>query len=210
MYSNVSLYALDAQTGESLSNAVMKVLSVSSPATVVTVETANELGRVDLLLPLGDYDVRLFHPGTTFGGAKRIRVVGEVDSFDLKGRRVHPMDALDPNICVVHGFFRHPNGRPYRNLDVHVIPEFTPILVQGAAVVGGPVIVRTDEQGWVRLDMFRGTVYTIEVEGYDHGRKSVYIPDAPQWNLPDLLFPRITSLRFASLPSPVQLQVGET
>lgn len=207
MYSSVNLFASDTSTLAPLPGAVFKVLSTDNTA-VVGVYTANALGVAEVLLPVGEFEVRVFHFGSSFGGAKRISVVGPTDSFDFRGLRHHAQDSLDPRLCVAHGYFRHGDGRPFRNLDIHVKPMFSPILVDGAAVMAEPTIVRTNDDGWVRVSFVRGTTYCVELEGYDPGSRTVYIPDAAQWNLPDIVFPQVVGLELETAVPPLQLVVG--
>jgi hypothetical protein len=208
MYSTVNLYAIDSVTLLPLPNAVFKVLDATNQQPVV-LQTSAADGSVGLLLPAGEYEVRVFHFGTDFHGPRRIQVQADIESFDFPGERYHPTASLDARLCVVHGHFRHSDGRPYKNLDLHVTPLFAPILVDDAAVMGEDMVVRTDERGWVRLPLIRGAKYQIDLEGYDHGQKTVYFPDAAQWNLPDILFPRVVALEFTDAVRPVAVSVGE-
>lgn len=119
---------------------------------------------------------------------------------------VHPT-ATNPRLCRCSGFFLDIAGRPLVNMDISFINTFAPAVVDGSAVMGPEIQVRTDEDGYVEVDLYRNGIYDAWVPGVcaredAEGNtavafpRSVKVPDSASANLPDLLFPVVAAVDF--------------
>jgi hypothetical protein len=89
-------------------------------------------------------------------------------------------------------------GAPSQWLDMHIIPEFEPVILEEAAIITGERHIRTDENGYVSVDLIRGGNYWVNVEamGADYLRRLCQVPDKASANLPFMLFPRVGEISF--------------
>lgn len=215
-YTRVVLVAKDLQDkNTTLSPCAFKVVSTDN--SVAGVFQTGEDGTASFLLPVGVYEVRAFHFGTDFGSPRTIALLEEapeaagtpVNTYFLYGARFRPTDSLDPAICVAHGFFRTAGGLPAKNLDMQFTGKFTPMLVDGAAILPDKVVTKTNEKGWAFVPLLRGGIYHAVIEGAEDTVRTVYVPDARSWSLPDLLYPRIDRVVFTPSIGAVSMRVGE-
>jgi len=141
------------------------------------------------------------------------------NDFDVKGETHVIPTATDSRLCRCSGFFRDITGRPLPGLDMHVVNQFRPALVDGAGILGEGVFLRTDKDGFAQIDLFRNGRYTFLVtstEAIDDPNlqgaiafpRMVCVPDQSSYNLVDLLFPVIAEISFAPT-GPYSLSVNE-
>lgn len=215
-YTRVVLVAKDLKDKTTtLSPCSFKVVGTDNA--VAGVFQTGEDGKASFLLPVGVYEVRAFHFGTDFGPPRTIALLEEapeadgtpINTYFLYGARFQPTDSLDPAICVAHGFFRTAGGLPAKNLDMQFTGKFTPMLVDGAAILPDKVVTKTNEKGWAFVPLLRGGIYHVVIEGAEDTVRTVYVPDARSWSLPDLLYPRIDRVVFTPSISAVTMRVGE-
>ena len=82
------------------------------------------------------------------------------------------------------------------------------MIVDGDAVLqGGEIIARSDDDGYMEIDLYRTGHYAFIIQGFETDYRAVVVPDAPSVNIVDLLFPVITSIVFD--PSPALIAVDE-
>lgn len=177
-----------------------------------------------------DYTIRMSKTGVAFDGGlgddsktpQAISVYsppGAVpptsNGFTVRGQTFTRPVAADPRLCRASGFFRDVSGRPLANLDFHFIglcqntdqPPMTPMIVDGDAVLqGGELILRTDANGYLQVDLYRTATYSVLMQGFETDLRSIKVPDAPSVNLVELLFPVVTSVEFS--PDPLVLSVN--
>ncbi len=215
-YTRVVLVAKDLKDKTTtLSPCSFKVVGTDNA--VAGVFQTGEDGKASFLLPVGVYEVRAFHFGTDFGPPRTIALLEEapeaagapINTYFLYGARFQPTDSLDPAICVAHGFFRTAGGLPAKNLDMQFTGKFTPMLVDGAAILPDKVVTKTNEKGWAFVPLLRGGIYHAVIEGAEDTVRTVYVPDARSWSLPDLLYPRIDRVVFTPSIGAVSMRVGE-
>lgn len=130
-----------------------------------------------------------------------------VNTFDVKGTLFVPPVAVDARLCRASGFFRRGTGAPASNVDVHFIPKFDPLLLEGAAVLTERDLARTDERGFMQIDLIRCGQYDVTIQGMEDMYRTISVPDAPSVNLPDLLFPVIQQITFDP-PGPFTVTIG--
>lgn len=108
--------------------------------------------------------------------------------------------ATNPRLCRASGFVWGPDGRPRRGVDIHFIPCFRPLVVDGYGVLGERVSVRTDEDGYVSVDLFRDGMYAVTIESQENVLRGVTVPDRSSINIFHLLFPIIVEVTFSPAP----------
>ncbi len=213
-YQSVDVYVYDNLTREMpLPNVLVRVLSADGTE-IFTQGTTDAAGHVGFLLWTNAYSLRFYRYQTVFSMPQTIVVQEGVggtpvpNAFNVYGEVAVPPIANDPNLCRASGFFRDITGAPKRWLEIILIGEFAPILLDRSGVLSERTAVRTDEQGYACLDLIRCAKYAVTIQGYEDQTRSISVPDAPNVNLPDLLFPTVASVSFDH-PSPWTLSVGK-
>lgn len=115
--------------------------------------------------------------------------------------------ATNPRLCRASGYIWGPDGRPRRGVDIHFIPCFRPLVVDGYGVLGERVSTRSDADGYVSIDLFRDGLYTVTIESQENVLRGIYVPDRSSVNLFNLLFPIIVEITFAPV-SPWTVTMG--
>jgi len=175
--------------------------------------TTDTTGRAALLLPVGSFTVRFYRFGTRFVQPQLMTIAAQAlnsppYTFDFVGEVMGQPAATDARLCRCSGYFRELNGGPKKYLDLSFSAEFDPILLEGAGVVSGGIRVRTDENGWVELDLIRGGIYNANVESMEATpTRCVRVPDLASANLPDLLFPVVSDVQL-DVGAPLSVPVG--
>lgn len=188
------------------------VLRVYSPdgALFYTQTTTDDQGHGGFLLDDSvQYQLRLYKFQVAFTNPMLFSVVVPpgLNTFDVKGVVVTPPSAVDPRLCRASGFFRRGTGAPAKNVDIHFLPKFNPLLLEGAAVLTERDINRTDAQGYMQIDLIRCGQYDVTIQGMEDMSRTISVPDAPSVNLPDLLFPVVSQIVF-SPPGPYSVTIG--
>jgi hypothetical protein len=174
--------------------------------------------------PPTDYTIRLSKTGVAFDGLlgddsktpQAIQVysppsaapVTGTNNFEVQGQTFSIPAAVDPRLCRASGFFVDLSGQPMPNVDLHFTPvcynedqpPLYPMIVDGLAVVSDKIFVRTDENGYLVIDLYREAELNVLVQGLEHSRRAVKVPDASSVNLIDLLFPVVTEIAFSPDP----------
>lgn len=115
--------------------------------------------------------------------------------------------ATNPRLCRASGFVWGPDGRPRRGIDIHFIPCFKPLVVDGYGVLGERVSIRTDQDGYTSVDLFRTGMYEVMIESQENVIRGVLVPDRSSINLFNLLFPIVVSVDYLPV-GPWSLAVG--
>ena len=209
----MSFEPVDVAVADSAGNPVEGVLvKVYDPAGAIffTQATTDADGVASFLLETLDYSMRFYKYHTGFSQPQHFSILPapQTNIFDVVAELFELPIATDPRLCRCSGFFRDMTGAPARYLDMHIIPEFEPILLEDSAIVTGERHIRTDENGYVQVDLIRGGNYYVNLEamGAANLRRLCQVPDAPSCNLPDLLFPRVDEIHFD--PDPISVAVG--
>lgn len=119
--------------------------------------------------------------------------------FLVRGHVHAPPVALSTRMCCCSGFFRQPDNSPAVGHDIHFIPKFDPLLLEGNAMLTERVRIRTDATGYAQVELVRFGQYEVTVEGLEDQQRVITIPDASSVNLPDLLFAVVASIDFLPL-----------
>ncbi len=187
----------------------------STGVSFITQGTSDAQGQLQLtLLAPVSYQVRFFKPKFSLPAVQNIDVLEapvapQTNDFLITGHVFKPPEAVHPRLCRCSGFFRYPNGAPAPNHDIQFIARFNPLLFEGDAMLKERVNKRTDERGYIEIDLVRCGMYDVTVEGFEDQLRCITIPEYPSSNLPDLLFPVIERVELEP-PGPYNVAVGAT
>lgn len=224
----VRVYAVD-EVGDALSGVLVRAyddlgaLVTQNTTALVGVEAYCELA-LDGNNPPEEYTIRLSKTGVAFDGTlgddsktpqsisvyspEALAPVTGTNNFQVQGQTFTLSAATDPRLCRCSGFFVDASGRPLENLDIHFIPvcynedqsDFFPLIVDGYAVMGDKILTRTDEDGYLEVDLFRTAEVSALVQGLEHSRRIIKVPDSASVSLINLLFPVVTEVTFGTNP----------
>jgi hypothetical protein len=209
-YRNVDFNVTDSTPAlNPIAGVVLRVYSVDG-TTFYTETLTDAQGHGGFLLDDSvPYQLRLYKFQVSFTNPILFTIAAppEVNVFDLQGTIFVPPTAMDARLCRASGFFRRGNGARAKNVDVHFIPKFKPLLLEGAAVLTERDVIRTDEQGYAQIDLIRCGQYDVTIQGMEDMSRSISVPDAPSVSLPDLLFPVVSQIAFTPA-GPYTVHVG--
>lgn len=187
---------------------VVKVLSKDGKQ-VVGQATTDAQGLVQLLLPGNSrFQVRFFKFGVSFPGAMLVDVVHGLNAFQVVGQVYQYPSSTDNRLCMASGFFRTPTGGVARSVDMHFIPKWNPILLEGSPIMTERVSIRTNASGYAEISLVRFGQYDVTIEGMDDYQRVISVPDEPSVSLGDLLFPVVTTITFEET-GPYTMPKGE-
>lgn len=185
----------------------------STGTSFVTQGTTDANGKVvfNLLAPVS-YQARFFKSKLSLYAVQNVDVLEapvapQTNEFLITGHVFKPPEAVHPRLCRCSGFFRYPNGAPAPNHDVQFIAKFNPLLFEGDAMLKERVNQRTDEKGYLEIDLVRFGLYDVTVEGFEDHLRCITVPDYPSANLPDLLFPVVDRVELDP-PGPYVIGIG--
>jgi hypothetical protein len=193
-----------------VANVVLKILSTDGTI-VFGYTNTDQSGHAGFLLPDGqNYQARFFKFGVSFTNPQLFTVPsGSAAAFNIAAQLVSPPVPTDARLCTAFGFFRDITGAPQRNADIQFIARFSPVWVDGAGVLKERRTVRSDHRGYCEVNLFRFAHYDCTIAGEEDITRRIRVPDQPNVNLPDLIFPVVESV-VASPPGPVfTVSVGQ-
>lgn len=223
----VRVFVVDQQTPTpaAIENVLVRVFNAAGD-TFITQDYTDVSGIADFTLdgddPPNEYQIRLSKTGVAFDGGlgddskspQLIQVYtpasaspSGTNDFTVKGQTFSRPVATDPRLCRASGFFRRADGQPYPNLDVIFTPRFKPAIVDDDSVMWGSINLRTDENGYLEVDLFRYGEYSVMLESLEDCPRLVVVPDSPSENVVELLFPVVEQVVF--LPASLSIAVGE-
>lgn len=209
-YESVDVYVLDDTALHSPVSGMLVRVFDSTGTTFFAQDTTDVDGRVGFTLWSQQYTLRFYKEGAQVRQPQVMDVVeGGTNTFDAYATVfVHPI-SNDPRLCRCSGFFRDITGAPHPWLGMYFLGQFSPILLEGAAVLSERRSIRTNEAGYACIDLIRGACYEATIEGFEDTQRQVAVPDSPSANLPDMLFPVVEEVTFDTL-GPYLLSVGGT
>jgi len=180
--------------------------------------------------PPVSYTIRLAKTGVAFDGSlgddsKTPQLIAiysppgtHPNGFSVQGETFPLPSATDPRLCRASGWFRDGQGAPLAGLYISMINQFKPAIVDGRGILGGKIDIKTDEDGYVSIDLFRSGIYRAMVESIQAAEASpegaiafsrdIRVPDRPYVNLVDLLFPVVMEITWD--PATLAVAVGAT
>lgn len=207
-FQTVDLYVNDTTPQKNpVSGVVVKVLSTDGKLVFGQVATDSS-GHAGFLLPDGTtYQARFFKFGVSFTNPQLFTVPsGQAASFNIPAQLITPPVPTDARLCTAFGFFRDITGAPQSDLEMQFISKFDPTWVDGSGVVKERVKVFTDKKGYAEINLFRLGHYECTVVGEEDITRCIKVPDQPNVNLPDLIFPIVQSV--VTSPSGPAFSVG--
>lgn len=185
----------------------VKILSPDGK-TFVTQGTTDASGHAGFLLPDGNYQARFFKFQTGFQNPQLFSVVAGQNEFNVAATVLDPPVPTDPRLCTAFGYFRDITGAPQAYVEIHFIAKFDPVWLDGAGVLKERVIIRTDEKGYAEVNLIRNGQYDCTIQGEEDVTRTISVPDAPNVNLPDLIFPVISLIEWTN-PPPFTVGIGQ-
>lgn len=202
----------DNPSSDPVEGVVVRVFDASGTNFITSTLTDNA-GRADvsLVAPL-DYQLRFFKDRFSIRQPVLISVLEApvapvTNEFEIEGHVFKPPEATHPRLCRASGFFKRPDGSVAVGHDINIIAKFDPLLFDGAAMLTERLAQRTDQSGFMQIDLVRFGQYEVVVEGFEDCLRIITIPDAASVNLPDLLFPVVSRIAF-SPAGPWSVAVG--
>jgi hypothetical protein len=191
---------VSTDVGAPVEGALVKIYDQAG-ATFFTQGITDVDGIASFVLETLDYSMRFYKFQVGFTQPQHFTVLPApaINAFDVLAELFDRPIATDPRLCRCSGFFRDVTGCPKKWLDMRIVAEFDPILLDDAAVVTEEQHTRTNEEGYVCIDLIRGANYHVNLEamGSDNLRRLCQVPDAASCNFPDLLFPRVELITFS-------------
>jgi hypothetical protein len=167
----------------------------------------------ELTLDLEDfttYWVRFFLVGYSFASKLLIEVdSAESNVFDIIGRDLveHPSSSV-PELCRASGYVVGAHGAPIAGATFSFEATSLPTVVGGRAVVASKVIVRSDSQGYIEVELIRGGAYDAVVVGHEDKTVRLEVPDAPSVDMTDLVWPFTARVVFDP-PGPIHMGLAD-
>lgn len=209
-YQSVDVYVVENNPQKTPVAGVMVRIYDETNRTFFTQEVTDSDGRAGFTLWTQTYNLRFFKAGAQLKQPQQMVVVepapGDVlvNTFEIKATVFQHPIAVDPRLCRASGFFRTPTGAAHTYIDLNFVAKFTPILLEGAAVLGDRKAIRTNEEGFTCIDLIRCARYLVTLPNSEE--RCVDVPDQPSVNLPDLLYPVVEQVSFDL--DPTTLSVG--
>ena len=206
-YESVDVYVKD-QLGRPVLGVIVKIFSPSG-ATNYAQQSTDETGKASFLLSTQQYSMRFYKFQTTFRHPQMFEVLEAPASnvFDVSCEVYVPPVSSDARLCRCSGYFRDIDGSVQEFLDMTFFPEFSSIVLEGAAVNPRKVALRTDENGYAQIDLIRGGCYRVSIESLDNEERYIRVPDLSSASLPDMLFAVVDRVSFDP-PGPWEVAAG--
>jgi hypothetical protein len=166
-------------------------------STFVTEASTDVDGRLTLdLEDLTTYWVRFFKVGYAFNSKATIAVDGALlNSFDVVGRNLTTLvPSTDPNLCRASGYLVNGTGVPTQHVTMYFMLTGKPRVVGGRAMLPSKVYATTDASGFFEVELVRNGVYDTWAAGSDDTIYRVVVPDYPNIDITDLIFPEMAVL----------------
>jgi hypothetical protein len=198
--------------GSPLENVVVRVYNEAGD-TFVTEGTTDENGELVLLLTdMTSYWVRFFKVEYAFDNRLRITVDSTAPSntFDIVGRDLVelPPSAV-PELCRASGYVVNVAGEPHGGAVIEFNATDLPKVVSNRAVVRSKIIVQSQKDGYVEVELVRGGVYDVVAQASEDEVIRTKVPDAAAVNITELIWPYVAQVKWDP-PGPLNLAPGES
>lgn len=209
----VNVYLQNDDLGRSpVAGVVVRVFDATGTSFITqALSDSTGLASFSLTAP-ASYQLRFFKERFSIGQPQRVSVLEapvlpDTNNFNAVGHVYAPPEAVHPRLCRCSGFFKRPDNSPAVGHDAHFIAKFDPLLFEGSAMLTERLQQRTDDAGFMQIDLVRFGQYEVTLEGFEDSLRVITVPDAPSVNLPDLLFPVVEGISF-SPAGPYSVLVG--
>lgn len=198
-YVPVNIYCVDnTPSANPLVGVVVRVFSQDG-LTVITEAITNDDGLAGFMLASDfTYQVRFFQFQVGFENPQYITVQDPPvqNGFQTVGTILTPPLSQDARLCVAYGYFRTVTGAPAPNTDIQFISKFDPLILDGSGILNERQIARTDQNGYVQIPLIKLGHYSVVVAGMEDVRRDVRVPDLPNINIADLIWPVVSAIIF--------------
>lgn len=208
-YVPVNVKVIDSDPQQSpIAGVTVAVLTIDGKS-VVTLAVTDGFGVANFLLPPDNYQLRFYKQQVNFRRAVAMQVqdAPAVNDFIISAQSFVPPISLDQRLCVGYGLFRDVTGAPAANLEIQFIAKFMPLWLEGAGLLSERKAVRTDKNGMVQINLIRCGKYDVVIQGYEDNIRQIDVPDEPNVNIPDLIFPIVSQVVF-NPAGPYTLTIG--
>jgi hypothetical protein len=209
-YVPVNIYVVDSTPAANPVSGVLVRVFTQDGLTVITEATTDGTGLAGFMLASDfTYQVRFFKFQVSIKNPQFIQVLDPPaqNGFTVVATLLTPPLSQDPRLCVAFGYFRTVTGAPAPNTDIQFISKFDPLIMDGSAVTNERQIARTDQNGYVQIPLIRFGQYSVIVAGMEDLRRDISVPDAPNVNLADLIFPVVSEIIFTPT-GPFTVHIG--
>ena len=207
----VEVTVLDDQVvPQPVNGVVVRVFDSSGTAFITEATTGVPLsGKVQFTLngngPAPEtYQLRFFVNGGSIQSPQYIEVYSPpalaptgANNFRVTASMFSLPQATNPRLCRASGYVWGPDGRLRPGIDIDLIPQFKPLVVDGYGVLGERVSIRTDATGYVAVDLLRCGIYLATIESQENYNRTIYVPERSSINLFHLLFPVVANIVYA-------------
>lgn len=204
----VSVY--DTQVVPALVDDVVVRVFDETGTTLITEATTGSVleGKVQVTLSGDDptpirYQLRFFVNGGSISSPQYIDVYSPptssptgANNFTVTATMFELPSAVNPRLCRVSGYVWGPDGRIRGGVDIHFIPQFNPLVVDGYGVMGERVSIHSDSTGFLSVDLLRCGIYDVMIEGHENVLREIYVPDRSSLNIFHLLFPIVVNVNW--------------
>lgn len=198
-YVPVNVLVIDSTPAGNPINGVVLRVFTEDGKTPVTQATTDTTGMAAFMLPSGfTFQLRYFKYQAIFPKPQMMTILDEpaTNDFQVVGTPFAPPMSQDPRLCIAFGFFRTVTGAPAPFTDIQVISKFDPLIMDGAGILNERQIGRTDAAGYVQIPLIRFGQYSVTIAGMEDVRRDISVPDLPNVNLPNLIFPVVSEVLF--------------
>jgi hypothetical protein len=217
----------DSPLTGSIQGATVELVDPTTFAHVATGVTGAN-GRSAFAVP-GDYapgkqyEVRIFKSGVIFPNPTSISVLDPVippvtNKFDVSGTILNSWGVpSDPKMCRCSGRFVNFSNVPLSRVLVIIYAQSDPLYKVPKTVNHGMIASQamefyTDKNGYIVVDLVRGSQYRVTFAGEDDMTWTIKVPDRPICDFIDLIHPQPVSLAWDPVVAPnnsVTLDVGD-
>lgn len=203
-----------------VADVVVRVYDETGTLLITSGVTGGE-GVVEFTLDGGDpavvYQLRFSKIGASIASPQQIRVYSPAvvaptpggNSFEVLASLLSLPQAPNAHQCRASGIVLGPDGAPLAGVDLHFIYQKYPSVVGSHPVLGERVRCRTDQHGFVKVDLIRGACYLATVEDLEDLNREVVVPDRASMPIAHLLFPVVAKVEYDP-PGPWTISKGDS
>jgi hypothetical protein len=192
---------LPVYSGAAIEGVLVRVYNEAGD-TFITQGTTDENGELNLDLPdMTTYWVRFFKETYAFD----TRLTIDVDSgaasntFDIEGQYLIDLPPSgNAYLCRASGYVRGADWAPRSGVTFRFTLTGKPRVVANQVMVVSDVIVESDEDGWIEVELVRNGTYDCWIEGLEDQTIRVQVPDQDAVSITDLVWPYVVAFTFGA------------
>lgn len=198
---------------------LVRVFDASRNLVTTTTSGVLETGVADFEVEASvegtEYTVRFYLAGASIA-PKRIVVYSPASSAPLQTNDFEVDVTLfalepspDPLMCRCSGYVIGPMGRPRAGVDLSFTPKFHAFVDSARTALTGNFIVRTDRNGFLKVDLYRYGMYEVVVTGQEPVARDIEVPNRSAILVGHLLFPVVVMVGYDQ-PAPFTVARNQT